>query len=57
MRVVGNLEDRFAHDVAHSRIMFFSSPKQHVVGAYCKDPKFWDARNLFCNLHKIQTKR
>ena len=27
-------------------------PKLH----YCKVPKFWDARNLFCNLPKIQTK-
>ena len=24
---------------------------------YCKVPKFWDTRNLCCNLPKIQTKR
>ena len=24
---------------------------------YCKVPKFWDARNLCCNLPKIPTKR
>ena len=27
------------------------------VRIYCKVPKFWDARNLCCNLPKIQTKR
>ena len=24
---------------------------------YCKAPKFWDARNVCCNLPRIQTKR
>ena len=24
---------------------------------YCKAPKFWDARKLYCNLPKSQTKR
>ena len=28
-----------------------------LVSVYYKDPKFWDARYLCCNLPKIQTKR
>ena len=28
-----------------------------MICIYCKVPKFWDARNLCCNLPKIQTKR
>ena len=29
----------------------------HVSHSYRKVPKFWDARNVCCNLPKIQTKR
>ena len=31
--------------------------KAEEIPKYHKVPKFWDTRNLSCNLHKIQTKR
>ena len=39
-------KSRFAHDTAHINVCY-----------YRKVPKFSDARNLCCNLPKIQTKR
>ena len=34
-----------------------SSKRLELVSVYRKVPKFWDPRNVCCNLPKIQTKR